>query len=151
MPGKPAALISLGVGVVAICVALGAIAQSTAPSSATHRDLISPFYSPCATTCIGEPSLAAGQAGFTAALAEWRLAPSRISSAFQGLPLERAIQDLELGAHVDGNPGQYGAAIRELKAMLQLPDAMDSMAQAREWSMLTAELDRFFGTPRLPG
>ena len=91
--------------------------------------------------------------GFVAARAEWRFAPYVLGSAQQGVPIEHAWSDLSLGADtsVDVDTAGYPVAMRELKQLLKLPDAMPTPAQSAKWTRLTVELDGFFGTPGLRG
>jgi hypothetical protein len=91
--------------------------------------------------------------GFDAARAEWRFAPYVLGSANQGVPIEHAWSDLSLGAgtSVDHDTAGYPAAMRELKELLKLPDAMPTPAQSAKWTRLTVALDGFFATPGLHG
>ena len=91
--------------------------------------------------------------GFIAARAEWRLAPYVRGSATQGIPIEHAWGDLSLGAgmSIDHDTAGYPTAMRGLKELLTLPDAMPTAAQSARWTTLIHELDSFFGTPGLPG
>ncbi len=91
--------------------------------------------------------------GFITARAEWRFAPNVQGSAGQGVPIEHAWEDLSLGAgmSIDHDTAGYPNAMRELKELLKLPDAMPTPAQSAKWTGLTHELDSFFATPGLPG
>jgi hypothetical protein len=104
-----------------------------------------PLYTPCATaSCVDRPA-------FTAARAEWLLAPYVAGSADQGIPVQHAIDDLRLAAFTGESPIGYASAIRHLRNLLTLPDAMVTPAERAQYQRDDKALDAFFHTPNLLG
>ena|ERR1700728_3794345 len=87
--------------------------------------------------------------GYQAAMQEWLTSPAVSGSYQQGVPLLKAITDLQNGLSTDKNTSGYAAAIAELQRLTQLPDAMLTPAQDAQATTDEIALDTFFNTPNL--
>jgi hypothetical protein len=85
--------------------------------------------------------------------AEWRFAPSVVGSADQGIPIQSALADLEIGlSHPSlGATVGFRQATSDLRALLTLPDSMLTPGEREKWNRLVKALDSFFATPGLDG
>ena len=96
-------------------------------------------------------SPAHSRAAYGTARAEWLFAPDVSGSADQGIPVEHAIDDLRLAGLTGESTVGFPSAIRYLKNLLTLPDAMPTAAERAEYQRDDNALDTFFHTPNLWG
>ena len=88
-----------------------------------------------------------GMSGFDLARLNY-LGSYYYADSFTNLFLDQAALFLQLGAQLDsGDRAGYAAAIAELQQVAALPASMVDPAQAQQLTLLTAQLDAFFGIP----
>jgi hypothetical protein len=88
------------------------------------------------------------QAGFDAALAQWKIGAAAISAG-QGQYWTQAKADLQTGRTTDSPTTGYASAISELAQLISLPDADMTPTQNSEFNADMTGLDTFFHTPGL--
>jgi hypothetical protein len=83
--------------------------------------------------------------GYFAPRKEWLAEGDVIGSAAEGLPLERAVTDLEHGEVSDsGSTSGYPAIIAALKNFMSIPDTEDTPAQDAQARADAVRIDKFF-------
>jgi hypothetical protein len=83
--------------------------------------------------------------GYLAARREWLDEGSVIGGPAQGVPVARAVTDLEDGEVTDsGNKSEYPAIIAALKYFANMPDTDVTAAQEARARAYAVEIDKFF-------
>ena len=100
------------------------------------------------------PSPASGSSGaqnpgYQAARAQWLKSPPYVGTAGQGIPLLKAVADLDHGMQTDRGKAEYPKAVSYLEGMIHSPDTNPTPEQNQNFRRATEWLDTFFDTPRL--
>jgi hypothetical protein len=137
-PGRPLATALQTAAVVGACAA---VITGCSPSSGSKPLSESRVANSASTSAAQVP----GRRGYLAARKEWLDEGDVIGGADQGLPLARAVTDLEHGEAADsGERSQYQAVIAALKNFMSIPDTEDTPAQDARARADAMKIDKFF-------
>jgi hypothetical protein len=138
VPGRPRVVVLCPAAVFVCVVAVVACSSSPAPKPVSE-----PL--PRSTVSASATTHVVRRYGYLAARQAWLKEGNVIDTANQGIPLQKAIADLE-HSHVTGvrRRAEYRVAIAALRGLEKFPDAMDTRADDIRARAETIRIDKFF-------